>query len=61
MGGSRTKDVIENLMGLCRTCHDKYGDRKQYYDFLINLHFEKLLSKNVNFNEDFFVTVRYAS
>jgi len=23
MGGSKTKDVIENLAGLCRKCHDK--------------------------------------
>ncbi len=23
MGGSNQKDVIENLMGLCRSCHDK--------------------------------------
>lgn len=22
MGGSKDKDVIENLMGLCRGCHD---------------------------------------
>jgi len=23
MGGSKTKDYIENLIGLCRNCHDK--------------------------------------
>jgi hypothetical protein len=38
MGGSKTKDFIENLMGLCRKCHDKYGDITHLMDFLINRH-----------------------
>jgi len=38
MGGSNSKDTKENLMALCRTCHIKYGDKKQYYDFLIQKH-----------------------
>lgn len=38
MGGSNTKDIKENLMALCRNCHIKYGDRKQYYEFLIEVH-----------------------
>lgn len=38
MGGSKTKDVIENLMGLCRTCHVKYGDKVRYYEFLREKH-----------------------
>lgn len=42
MGGSKTKDFIENLQALCRECHDKYGDRVQYYDFLNNIHELKL-------------------
>ena len=29
-GGSKLKDTIENLMALCRKCHLKYGDKKQY-------------------------------
>ncbi|MFN8694138.1 MAG: HNH endonuclease, partial [Holosporales bacterium] len=36
------KDVIENLMLLCRTCHEKYGDRKQFKEFLQNIHNQKL-------------------
>ena len=28
MGGSKTKDYIENLMALCRDCHDKAHDSK---------------------------------
>jgi 5-methylcytosine-specific restriction endonuclease McrA len=42
MGGTKGKDVIENLMLLCRTCHEKYGDRKQFKVFLQTIHNQKL-------------------
>jgi hypothetical protein len=38
MGGSQLKDFIENLMALCRSCHNKYGDLVQWLDFLIIKH-----------------------
>lgn len=38
MGGSKEKDHIDNLMALCRTCHEKYGDKKQYKDQLKERH-----------------------
>jgi len=38
MGGSKIADVIENLMGLCRKCHIEYGDKKQYKEFLKDIH-----------------------
>jgi 5-methylcytosine-specific restriction endonuclease McrA len=38
MGGSKEKDYIENLMALCRRCHEDYGDRKEYMDFLKRTH-----------------------
>lgn len=28
------KDDINNLIGLCRECHEKYGQKKEYIDFL---------------------------
>ena len=37
MGGSE-KDQIENLMALCRSCHIKYGDKKQYMEMLKERH-----------------------
>jgi 5-methylcytosine-specific restriction endonuclease McrA len=42
MGGVKTKDKIENLMALCRSCHLEYGDKKQHMDFLREKHLEKL-------------------
>ena len=42
MGGSKTKDTIENLMAVCRECHIKYGDKKQYMDFLRECHAKRL-------------------
>jgi 5-methylcytosine-specific restriction endonuclease McrA len=40
MGGdpSGKSDDINNLMALCRYCHDKYGDRKQYFEYLHDVH-----------------------
>jgi len=34
MGSSMNKDEIKNLMGLCRSCHIEYGDKKQHIEFL---------------------------
>lgn len=42
MGGSNTKNNIENIMALCRECHLKFGDRKEYTEFLTEKHNEKL-------------------
>lgn len=42
MGGSKTKDNIENLMALCRKCHIDLGDKKQYKDLLKTVHLVKM-------------------
>jgi hypothetical protein len=42
LGGSKEADNIENLMALCREDHIKYGDKKQYKEFLKEKHQEKL-------------------
>jgi len=47
MGGSE-KDSIENLMALCRQCHIKYGDKKQYIEMLKLRHGYKLTSGSFN-------------
>lgn len=40
MGGdpNGTKDVIENLMGLCRKDHDEYGDVPECVPLLTQIH-----------------------
>lgn len=40
MGGTKEKwyNQIENLMALCRKCHDDYGDKGQFIDFLKRIH-----------------------
>lgn len=42
MGGSKTKDKIENLMAVCRTCHVDYGDKKDFTEYLKSVHHERL-------------------
>ncbi len=45
---------IENLMGLTREYHEEYGDRDQYYGFLIQKHFEFLEHMGVPYDKNFF-------
>lgn len=40
MGGSRDKDHVQNLMALCRDCHERYGDREKYKLMLKDKHHE---------------------
>jgi hypothetical protein len=38
MGGSKDKDVIENLMALCRKCHIEFGDITDLKPYLKEIH-----------------------
>lgn len=40
MGGSKERDEIDNLMGLCRSDHEKYGDKKEWVEWLKERHKE---------------------
>ena len=42
MGGTKKADTIDNLMALCREHHLEYGDKKQYIEFLKEIHKQKL-------------------
>jgi 5-methylcytosine-specific restriction endonuclease McrA len=46
MGGSKEADTIDNLMALCRHCHNEYGDIKQHKEMLKARHNHQL-SKRV--------------
>lgn len=47
MGGSTQKNFIENLMALCRDCHDLYGDKKQFISLLYMIHFKCMLDEGL--------------
>ena len=38
MGGTKAQERIENLMALCRSCHMEFGDKKDYIDYLNDVH-----------------------
>lgn len=38
MGGTNKPDTLSNLMALCRECHIKYGDKKEYREYLLDIH-----------------------
>ena len=42
MGGSKERDNLENIMALDRECHIKYGDKKQYKEFLKEIHLKNI-------------------
>jgi 5-methylcytosine-specific restriction endonuclease McrA len=49
---SKRKDLendIANLMAVCRICHEKYGDNKQFQEQLQNIHDNRIkrTSKNI--------------
>jgi len=47
MGGTTDpyKNSIFNLMGLCRNCHEKYGDKKQYMHSLFMKHVKTIIGR----------------
>jgi len=42
MGGSKTKDYIENLIALCRQCHDKAHNETFTKQHLTNIHLKNI-------------------
>ena len=42
MGGSKTKDYIENLVALCRTCHVKAENEKEFNNAVKIIHQNRL-------------------
>ena len=42
MGGSKTKDHIENLIAVCRSCHNKCHSDPRFNDRAKDLHLNRL-------------------
>lgn len=40
MGGSKNKDYIENLVGMCRECHSKFEAKKISKEVLTKRHLD---------------------
>lgn len=38
MGATKQLNDIVNLMAMCRECHVRYGDKKQYAEYLQRVH-----------------------
>jgi len=45
MGGSVSKDFIENLVALCRECHDKCHNESLFNKIIRILHLENIIKK----------------
>ena len=45
MGGSKCKDYIENLIPLCRTCHDIAHSNKDFNNKLKIINLQNILTK----------------
>lgn len=45
MGGTSKQDEIGNIMALCRSCHVKFGDKKQFLDLLQSIHNQVIARK----------------
>jgi len=46
MGGSKTKDYIENLIAVCRKHHNRCHDSKEFNETAKNIHL-KVLKNNI--------------
>lgn len=42
MGGSKTKDYIENLIAVCRECHNKCHESKEFNQKAKKIHLQNL-------------------
>jgi len=50
MGGTKEPERIENIMAVCRDCHTKYGDKKQWKYWLFSVHKIRLEARKKPFD-----------
>ena len=41
----KLENDINNLMALCRKCHEDFGDKKQHRQYLQKIHDEEIIKK----------------
>jgi len=46
---------IENIMAICRSCHQNLGDKKSKMIFLLETHWQFLIDNGVKFDENYFI------
>lgn len=51
MGGDRSKDIINNLMALCRKCHNDYGDVPEFKELLKSIHEKQMVLAGINLKD----------
>lgn len=44
MGGAKDRDRPDNLMAICREHHVEYGDKKEFKDWLKEIHQKRLMA-----------------
>lgn len=47
MGGSKSRDTLNNLMGVCRSCHIEYGDITDLIELLQRIHAAQMKKRGV--------------
>ena len=52
MGGSKKRDHIENLMGMCTKHHLEFGDKTNHKKMLLEVHERFLKDQKITFNQD---------
>lgn len=45
---------INNLMAVCRECHDDYGDRNMYMSMLFKIHRKTMMINNIEVDDVWF-------
>lgn len=48
MGGTTREYTVHDLMGLCRVCHEEYGDKKQYLPLLKTMHRLRVMLRRIH-------------
>ncbi len=59
-GAGTRIDLKENLVGLCRACHSRYGDDPRHKEFFLTLIAERENFKNADAVMDYLYSVRNA-